>query len=618
MVETESVIGVFIGLEAATYEYVADIIAPYQLDFSIDIGSFLLIEGTSEFLVSRVMQYVPRGEFTSFMGEKWLSDVALEGDVIGPDIKKRKISYRVRIKILGALAENGEFKPGLLRIPHITSRVYKPTKNQVEQIVNKALKEQEKGVEIGAYTLDDSIKVKFDMTELNAKRTFIFARAGYGKSNLMKVMSSEWSPKYGGLCIFDPEGEYAVTDAKKRPGIMDKREAILITNRNINPKLLNVYKYLKLNLKDFNAQMIVPILVPESKHDNIFFLKLMGLTQPNWCNLVDLLKQNGFTSDDDKIREIVGLDPSDTATGPIKNNLVPAIRDLHDSESNLINIIVEALKQGRVVIVDISLIDSKSALKLSSIIVNHIFNINQREFTSAGSESLINATFVVEEAQTVLSGSDVGPFVELAKEGRKYHLGGIFVTQQPNSIPFEIMSQGDNFFVFHLLSRGDLQSLQKANAHYSDDIITQILNEPIRGKCYMWTSHQPFVIPVFVTNFEDKSYAQKDQSTEIQSKSNILSPILKKISDEFENPLFISILKKFETVENENIGGETGRKTVALFRKLDTAEKDFLRERGRLQKNNTTQEEFAVTIHYYQELIRSLSIFEREANNSPT
>ena len=602
MVDTGDVIGVFIGLETASYEYIAEIIAPYQFDFSIDIGSFLLIENASELLVARVMQYVPRGEFTSFMGEKWLSDVALEGDVIGPDIKKRKISYRVRIKILGSLTAEGDFKPGLLRIPHITSRVYKPKKEQIEQIINKALKEQEKGVEIGNYFLDKEIKVKFDINELNAKRTFIFARAGYGKSNLMKVLASEWKPQNGGLIIFDPEGEYAITDAKNRPGIMDKRDAILITNRfKINPKQLNIYKNLKLNLKDFPAQLIIPILVAESKHDNIFFMKLMGLTQQAWISLVDLLEQFGFNADDDAIRTIVNLGPDDAATGPIKNNLVPAIRDLHDSDSKLISIIEEAIKQSRVIIIDISLLDSKSALRLSSIIVNHIFNNNQREFTSSSGTGLINATFVVEEAQTVLSGSDVGPFIELAKEGRKYHLGGIFVTQQPNSIPFEILSQGDNFFVFHLLSRGDLQALQKANANYSDDIITQILNEPIKGKCYMWTSHQPFVIPISVMNFENTSYTKVNQSIEIQSKNNILGPILKNVTEEYDNPTFQSIFHKFEEIENANPTIEIIKKTVPLYKKLTDEEKGYLRQRNKLQ---IVPEEFAVKVSYYSFLIR--------------
>jgi uncharacterized protein len=557
-----------------------------------------------ESLVARVMEYVPRGEFTSFMGEKWLSDVALEGDIIGSDIKKRKISYRVKIKILGTLTEKGSFKPGLQKIPHITSRVCKPSLIEVEQILNKALKEQEKGIEIGKYALDEKIEVKFDLHQLIAKRTFIFARAGYGKSNLMKIIASKWDSKEGGLLIFDPEGEYAVTDVKQRPGIMDKREAILITNRNIDPMPSNVYTNLKLNLKEFDPRMILPIIVAEAKHDNIFFMKLMGLNQERWGQLVDLLKANGFAADDDLMIGIIGLDENDNqAIGPIKNNLVPAIRDIHDPDSKLIRIVEEALKEGRVVIVDISLIDSKNALRLSSIIVNTIFNRNQRDFTSTGGTGLINATFVVEEAQSVLSASDVGSFVELAKEGRKYHLGGIFVTQQPSSIPFEIISQGDNFFVFHLLSRGDLQALQKANAHYSDDIITQILNEPTQGKCYMWTSHQPFVIPVSVKLFEDPTFAQKNQSIIIQAQNNILGNILKKISDEFTNPLFTGILDKFATVENELAGEESNRKTVALFRRLDDEEKELLRQSNRLQQNRMG-EEFAVKITYYQELMR--------------
>ena len=60
------------------------------------------------------------------------------------------------------------------------------------------------------------------------------------------------------------------------------------------------------------------------------------------------------------------------------------------------------------------------------------------------------------------SGSGAGlaaedsPFVSWVKEGRKYGLGAVLVTQQPGSIPAELLSQGDNFFVFHLLSAGDL------------------------------------------------------------------------------------------------------------------------------------------------------------------
>ena len=165
---------------------------------------------------------------------------------------------------------------------------------------------------------------------------------------------------------------------------------------------------------------------------------------------------------------------------------------------------------------------------MSSIVISRFFNRNQRKFTG-GSEDLDKITFVMEEAQSVIGGQkNVAKFVELAKEGRKYQLGGIFITQQPGSISKDILSQADNFFIFHLLSKFDLQTLSDSNAHFSADILTQILNEPIKGKAYMWASSQPFVLPVHVLNFEE--IAEPNKAREIQSKNDLLKNILNEIT----------------------------------------------------------------------------------------
>lgn len=69
---------------------------------------------------------------------------------------------------------------------------------------------------------------------------------------------------------------------------------------------------------------------------------------------------------------------------------------------------------------------------------------------------------VLEEAQSVLGEmNDQSPFVRWTKEVRKYQLGSILVTQQPASIAPQLLSQGDNFFAFHLISAGDLEALQR-------------------------------------------------------------------------------------------------------------------------------------------------------------
>ena len=286
-------IGVFIGLESASYEYLANIIAPYRSDLNIDIGSLLLIENGQDQLVARVMEYVPFGELMSFMGQKWLSDVALEADKIGQDIKNRKIRYQIRIKVLGTLNRTG-FNAGLKTIPHITSRVSKPDTKKTIEIINMASASQAKGIEIGSYFLDNRIRVNFDLAQINERRTFVFAHAGYGKTNLVKMMGLRWKNEYGGLLVFDPEGEYAITDKKNRPGIMDGREAILATNRNIDSKIRNVYRNLRLNLKALSPKFAIPILVSEGKHETIFFSTLMGMEQSQWNILVDMFYEHGW------------------------------------------------------------------------------------------------------------------------------------------------------------------------------------------------------------------------------------------------------------------------------------------------------------------------------------
>lgn len=601
MSESEEVIGIFVGLASSSYEYIANIVAPYKLDFSIELGTFLLIDDQPNKLLARVIDFVPTGELVSFMGLKWLSDVALDSEAIGSDIKKRKISYSVKIKILGSLDEKNKYNPGLRKIPHITSRVIKASPDIIKKVLNQALEEQEGGDEIGTYYLDSGIKINFKISELDSKRTFVFARAGYGKSNLMKVLASSWKKEFGGLIVFDPEGEYALTDDKSRPGIMDNREAIYITNRRDIPKIKNVYQKLKLNLKELSPKLVIPMIVTPEKYDTIFFAKLMGLERSEWCNLVDAIYTSGWRTTFDQIRTATNLqEEEDSDIKPIRNNLVNPIMSLHDPNSLLLKIVESATKQGAVVIIDISLIDTKTALWLSSLVVREIFNKNQENFINGGKESLIKATFVIEEAQSVLSKeSNVSAFVDLAKEGRKYSLGGIFITQQPSSIPFEILSQADNFFVFHLLSRGDLDSLQKANAHYSNDVITQLLNEPIKGKCYMWTSSQPFVLPVKIINFETQN--QPNKSQEKQAISHLLSGIIEEVEARLKSPIFKKIIEKFNEVEND--GSITKNdKTITLFNKLDQEEKDFVRKEEGLQKSSSNQE-FAVKRKYYLSLV---------------
>ncbi len=617
-------------MSSNAYEYMANVITPYQHGYVPLIGEFLVIENGAEYLVARITDVAPRGEFTTFMGEKWLADVALYEDAIGQDIKSQKITYLVRIKLLGRIdRESNAFIPGIRSVPHITSKVRRPSQALVKEICNKALAEQQAGVQIGTYTLDPAIDIRFDFENLVSRRTFIFSRAGYGKSNLMKVIASSWTKDHGALFIFDPEGEYAVTDKKGRPGIMDRIPVILVTNRkNITSKVgRNVYSHVKFNLKEFNPKFIVPIIVSETKHDTVFFKKLMSLEEGQWRALVDLIQENGWNTEPSEITRILKKKAPTTAEEQedeaqrykkedvtitaIVNNLVTALRDLHDPESHLITVLEEAARKELPVILDISLLDSTTALQFCSTVIAYFFNKNQRDFIG-GDENLLKIVFAIEEAQSVIGGTqNVHNFVELAKEGRKYQLGSIFITQQPASISTDIISQGDNFFVFHMLSKGDLRSLQNANAHYSDDILTQVLNEPVRGKAYFWSSPQPFVIPVQIRNFEEET--KPGSALAVQSSNVLLEGIESTIAA--EDALEGRILDKLAAVmdgkgirldDTTTIEQRKKDLSISLYRSLQEPEKAYLVKVGGAQPGLQGGDPFAVRYPYFFKLVEKL------------
>jgi len=156
------------------------------------------------------------------------------------------------------------------------------------------------------------------------------------------------------------------------------------------------------------------------------------------------------------------------------------------------------------VVVDISMLSSTAGYNIAGLLMRRIFTFNQENFT--GLTAPIPVISVIEEAQSVLGRNleESSPFVEWVKEGRKYDLGAILVTQQPGSMAPELLSQADNWFCFHLLSEGDAGSLGKYNAHFSHDILAHLIGEPISGNCYMWSApKQPFVLPVRIRSFEE-------------------------------------------------------------------------------------------------------------------
>ena len=231
---------------------------------------------------------------------------------------------------------------------------------------------------------------------------------------------------------------------------------------------------------------------------------------------MDLIDRDRGGADLDEIGKVMNLDLSKQEAEAVaaRSNMTNVVGMLHDRSSQFMDLLIKALEAGKLCVVDVSQMRGAQSFILSGLILRRIFDRNQEEFTKAEPRT-IPTIAVIEEAQSVLNerAAAAEPYIAWVKEGRKYDLGALLITQQPGCIPSEILSQGDNWFIFHLLSAGDLASVKRANAHFSDDLLSSLLNEPIPGQGVFWSSvgGKPYPVSIRALLFED-TYKAADPS----------------------------------------------------------------------------------------------------------
>lgn len=546
----ENAIGVFRGFREGGMEFHADLTIPYrpQLHNVPMHGAFLLVqlENENEAVLGRITSLSALGRLASESGEQYSIRAVMDDRPVDDELREAFLRYRVDIRVLGVLrvsqGDRIHFVPSHRRLPHVGSPVAFPT----DEVLRHISGHYGDGAELGYLALgeyiycgsDDRVDVqewmqrkspqvliRFPVQNLVARRSFVFARAGFGKSNLTKLLFSSLyedtptTPKRDGhqapvgTVIFDPDGEYFWPDEKGRPALCDVRklreQLVIFTSREAPSEYYGsfVASQVRLDLRRLSPGDVISIAVAPERQDQQNVRKLRQLNSGDWAELVDLIDTHGHSADLERMKELLRLEVSqgDVEALAARANMVAIVRALHDRSSQMLDLLLTALQEGKLCVVDISQLRGGPSMMLAGLVLRRIFDRNQQEFTKASPAS-IPTIAVIEEAQSVLNdrASAATPFIEWIKEGRKYDLGAVLITQQPESIPHEILSQGDNWFLFHLLAEGDLSKARSANAHFSRDLLASLLNEPIPGQGVFWSSvaAAKYPLPVRVLSFE--------------------------------------------------------------------------------------------------------------------
>jgi uncharacterized protein len=582
------VIGVFRGFQEGGMEFHADLSLPYRPKLhNVPMhGQFLVVqlENPDEAVLGRITSLSAEGRLAGAAGEEYSIRAASEGRKISDDLRQDYLRYRVNIRVLGVVRiDNGAitFAPSHRRLPHVGS----PVAFLSSEVQRHLLGHYGEGADLGFFALGEyiyagedprleaepwvqvqplSVKIKFPVKHLVSRRTLVFARAGYGKSNLNKLLfsmlysSTPTVKKSGdkevpvGTVIFDPDGEYFWPDDKGNPGLCDvpelKNQVVVFTSRQGPSPFYQSFVAggIKLDIRRLQPSDVVSIALSPEKQEQQNVRKLRGMNLGDWATLVDLIHRDGNGADLDHVQQLLRLESDQQFEAlAARANMTAIVRMLHNPSSMLMDMLMKALSEGKLCIIDVSQLRGQASLILSGLILRRIFDHNQHEFTNSNPKT-IPTIAVVEEAQSVLNdrGAASGPYIEWVKEGRKYDLGALLITQQPGSIPTEILSQGDNWFIFHLLSAVDLQNLRKANAHFSEDILSSLLNEPIKGQGVFWSgvSDMPFPIPLRTLSFSrlygraDASYSKPEMDTYATQLRNEVTNLVLTLASEVNAP----------------------------------------------------------------------------------
>lgn len=472
----------------------------------IELGDLLVSETDQGQIIMQVTDLV----YGSQLPDKVRSLIAgmqLEGHDTGLDFMDPALNNFVlaELKSLVMVQDDSVQSPKVL--PGFFSSVRRITEDDLSFIGSPDHVLEVGKVRSGSKVLD--VDVLLNGEDVLKHHVLIPASTGKGKSNLVKVMSySALDKAYCGMLVLDPHNEYYGLHGTGLSAHPQSDEWLCFYS--VNPPAGERSLVIHLNqLRPWHLKDVMNLSDAQYEAVYAYYHRFHAdwIVQLVQGEIVDNVHPSTLSALQRKMSVYLGV--------TVVNDQVSCSGMFRDDRGeNTITDICDALEDGRTVLIDTSTLESRTEILIGAVITQQILNRYKHYKNEGTLENKPVVSIVIEEAPRVLGSNSLiqsgNVYETIAREGRKFKIGLIAITQLPSVIPREILANMNTKIILGTEMSSDRRAIiESASQDLSKDD-RNIASLDI-GEGLITSTFTKFAVPVHIPFF-DEYIEQKTQS----------------------------------------------------------------------------------------------------------
>jgi DNA double-strand break repair helicase HerA and related ATPase len=364
----------------------------------------------------------------------------------------RDKSYVATVKVVGlleALRQGNVVLPSLP--PEPGSDVLEAKSNEIGEVFGR---KEKQWVEVGSLLRNQKVRVSVNVDKLASRHLAVMSVTGSGKSNLLALITKKIAELRGTMILFDYHGEYSELDIS----------GVIHADAKINPRHVDPEQLADLIDVRENAEVQRTVLssafTDEVRADKEFWDSLLTSISAIGAS------QKQYKRAADRLQDIVKM-----AIRRMKSVIDPDIGDVLDQ-----------LKPSRVNILNMLEFTERQANAAISYYLEEILDDRKRATRLKGGDQKVRfrtpVICAIEEAHAFIpsEGDSDTKYIasKVAREGRKFGISLIAVSQRPRRMDQDVLSQMGSLAIMKLTNPEDQNHIREASEAISEDLLRNL------------------------------------------------------------------------------------------------------------------------------------------------